>query len=489
MEHKNTLVLAYPNQKWAKFDCNTNWNLNPSLLCLLGAMVEDDVNVEIVDAQFYDMSIDAFVDRIEQIDPRYIGLSILSTEYKETLHTAVAALRARLPDLVIIAGGVHVTIEYRDVMSDPGIDYAVIGDGEYVLRGLIRHLNGDGPLPEVGLVYRRGAELVIQPKSVVDDLDALPMPNYDLVRMEEYIQVGPRIGPLRPPEIPYARVVITRGCPVGCSFCQVEEISGKKVRAPSAKKVIDELIYLRDRYGIKSFMLDDDNIVIKKKFFKAVLREAIERELGLSFIVGAFAIFAIDDEMLDLMVEAGCVGINVAIETGNQRVMNDIVLKPIKLETVPPLIAKIRARGLFVISNFIIGFPGETWGEIRETIDFATHCGADYVKFFVAVPLKGTKLWEMATAARAQDGPAKDFEVEWRFSQISTDEWTAQDISILRAYEWDRVNFATPEKRRRVAEIWGLSEDEMRALRKQTRDAVTGANFGAAMARNPPLPA
>ena len=488
MDTKKTLVLAYPNQKWAKFDFHTNWNLNPSLLCLLGAMVQDDVNVVIVDAQFYDLTVDQFVERVAEANPSFIGLSILSTEYKDTLHIAAKALKQRLPDSLIIAGGVHVTIEYRDVMRDTNINYAVIGNGEFVLRDLLRHLQFGAPMPRTGLAYRDKSNLVVQEKAVVEDLDSLPMPNYDLVRMEDYIFEGPRAGPLRPPAFPYVRIIITRGCPVGCSFCQVEEISGKKVRAPSPERVVDELMYLRDRYGIRSFMLDDDNIVIKKKFFKELLHQMIARKLGLKFIIGAFAIFALDDEMLDLMVRAGCVGINVAIESGNQRVMNEIVLKPIKLETVSLQISKVRDAGLFVIANFIVGFPGETWSEIRETITYAEHCGADYVKFFVAVPLKGTKLWDMAANIGAIDRDGTDCVVDWRFSQISSNEWTAQDISVLRAYEWDRINFETPEKRKRVSEIWGLSEEEMREIRKKTRDAVTSANFGERLPANPPLP-
>ena len=470
----NTLVLAYPNQAWLKDDFQTNWNLNPSTLCLLGAMVEDSVDVEIVDAQFYDMGIDEFVESVVEKSPKYIGISVLSTEYKEVLHIAAASLKERMPDLVVIAGGVHVTIEYLDVMSDQNIDYAVVGDGEYVLRDLIQCLEGgEGNFPSTGLVYRDNENLVVQERSVIEDLDSLPMPNYELVCMEDYVSTGPRTGPQSPPELPYARLVITRGCPVGCSFCQVEAISGKRVRSPSAKKVVDELILLRDRYGVKSFLIDDDNIVIKKVFFKEVLREIIQRDLGLSFIIGAFAIFKLDDEMLDLMVEAGCVGINVAIESGNQRVMDKIVLKPVKLETVPPLIQKVHDAGLWVIANFIIGFPGESWDEIRETIDFAEKCGADYVKFFIAVPLKGTKMWDMASDTGTILHAEGSGVVDWRFSQITSDEWTSDDISILRAYEWDRINFASPEKLKAMSKLWKIGEVELNALRKKTRDAVT----------------
>ena len=130
------------------------------------------------------------------------------------------------------------------------------------------------------------------------------------------------------------------------------------------------------------------------------------------------------------------------MNVANVVVMDQVVLKPINLETVPPLIKKVREAGLSVIANFIIGFPGETWAEIRETISFAENCGAEYSKFFVAVPLKGTKMWDMALEMGTMSAPFGAAHLDWRFSQITSNEWTAEDVSILRAYEWDRVNFA-----------------------------------------------
>jgi len=216
--------------------------------------------------------------------------------------------------------------------------------------------------------------------------------------------------------------------------------------------------------------------VVKKKFFKELMRQFIAKKLDLKFILSNFAIYALDDEILELIVEAGCVGINIAIESGNQRVMNDVVLKPIKLNKIPGLIQSIRDRGLFVISNFIIGFPGETWEEIRETVNFAESCGADYVKFFIAMPLKGTKMWDMARELDAFDIDESQIEINWRFGQITSTDWSANDISILRAYEWDRINFGTAERRKRMNEIWGMNDEELSKIRKATRDAVSFAD-------------
>ena len=126
---------------------------------------------------------------------------------------------------------------------------------------------------------------------------------------------------------------------------------------------------------------------------------------------------------------------------------------------------------MFVIANFIIGLPGETWEEIRQTIRFAENCNADYVKIFVAVPLIGTRMYDMAVKMGALEAIHDEVVVDWRYSQIKSEEWTAKDISILRAYEWDRINFA-PDRIGKVAEIWGISIEELRELRKKTRDSL-----------------
>jgi radical SAM superfamily enzyme YgiQ (UPF0313 family) len=136
------------------------------------------------------------------------------------------------------------------------------------------------------------------------------------------------------------------------------------------------------------------------------------------------------------------------------------------------MISKIMKRGMYCIANFIIGFPGETWDEIRETVAFAENCGADYVKFFVAVPLYGTKLYNTAVAMGAIRSNEEYPKTDWRHSQISSEEWTSEDISILRAYEWDRINFK-PEKIDAVSDLWGIGKEEINNIRKVTRNGLT----------------
>lgn len=466
------LLLVYPNQRWLKNDIVTTWNLNPYTLCLLAAMVKNDVTVKIVDAQFYDMSVADFRKSVEEYAPDYVGISVLTSEYAGILDIAAEAVKQVNPHAVVIAGGVHVTMEYQTVMQNHDVDYAIRGEGEYVLADLVRYLNGTASFPNEGIVYRENNQIIALSQAFVEDISKLPWPDYSLINLSDYLNTGPRLGPLRPPEFPYMRMIVTRGCPFGCSFCQVEVLSGRQVRARDAVDVVNEIIYYKETYGIKSVVFDDDNIIMAREFFIQMLQLLISKQVGVKFIFQSFALFLLDKDTLDLMAKAGCVGLNVSIESGNKRVLKEIVQKPSgALDKAIEVIRQIREKGLFCSASFVIGFPSETWEEIRETIRFAEICGADYIKIFVAVPLRGTKLWNYAVQHNAFIDP-DNIKVDWRFSQIKSDEWTSQDVSILRAYEWDRINFATQEKRKRVAELWGINEEELFHIRKETRDSL-----------------
>jgi radical SAM superfamily enzyme YgiQ (UPF0313 family) len=472
---KKRIVLTYPNQRWQQHDINTVWDLNPATLCLLAAMIGDVAEVKIIDCQFNNISLQEFKEQIIVFKPHYVGISVMTSEYQDTLDIVADLVKKVDASIITIAGGVHVTTKYEYVMKNPNLDYAVRGEGEYTLRTLLRYLNHQGELPSEGIVYRDKDALVVLDAARVKDLSMLPWPDYSLIDLRPYLEKGARFGPNRPPQFPAYKIVTTRGCPCGCSFCQVELISGKTVRARNPLDIVKELLWVQREYGIKSVVFEDDNLLMADggRFAKELFQLMIQEKLNVKWTGIAFAIFLLTDELLDLMADSGCKGINVAIESGNERVLRDIVEKKmVKLDMVPEMISKITERGMYCIANFIIGFPGETWDEIRETVAFAENCGADYVKFFVAVPLYGTKLYNTAVAMGAIRSNEEYPKTDWRHSQISSEEWTSEDISILRAYEWDRINFK-PEKIDAVSDLWGMGKEEINNIRKATRNGLT----------------
>ena len=105
MPDKKRLLLVYPNQRWLKTDVVTTWNLDPRLLCALGAMVIDIVNVKILDAQKYDLSRKQFKKEIEDHRPDYVGISVLTSEYGEILNIAADIVKSVDDNIIVSTTG------------------------------------------------------------------------------------------------------------------------------------------------------------------------------------------------------------------------------------------------------------------------------------------------------------------------------------------------------------------------------------------------
>ena len=469
------VALVYPNQRWLKEDMTTTWNLNPSTLCILADMIHEEVDdILIIDAQFDDLSELEFKRIIEDFSPDLVGVSILTTEYSTIGDTCIDIVKEVNEHTVVVAGGVHVTLLHEDVIKNKKIDYAIRGEGEYVFRDLIKFLNADGPLPSIGLVYvDENDKTIIQAQSLIADITQLPIPNYSYLDFEKYTMKAPRDGVDAPPLLPYARIQTSRGCPVGCTFCQVENISGKPLRNRSAENLIEELEYLIKEYGIRSVVFEDDNPFMDKKRTKKLLHLMIEKKLDLKWKATGVYLPAMDEEIFKLMSESGCLMLNVAIESGNERVLKEIIHKPLKLKTVFEKVELAHKYGLFIVANFIIGLPGESWSEMRDTFTFAEKSKIDYVKFFIANVFSGTKLYDYAVANNyIDDLTHNEYEVNWRYSRVNSDEWNAEEVTFLRIYEWDRINFSDNEKRIKIAKMMNISEDALNKIRRKTREQV-----------------
>lgn len=470
MRKINKVVLVIPNLRWHKTDF-TLWIIHPYALCLLSAMIQEEYDVAIIDANIDNLSMNEFVTAIQREKPDVVGISILTDEYSEAGHIAVKLVKDVNSNIVTVMGGVYATMSHSQIIEDQNVDYVVVGEGEYVFKELLGFLNGLNDLPQRGISYRRdGKPVVSQRAAFIQDLDALPMPAYGKVDYLKYANTIARLSVDSPRELPYARMFTSRGCPVGCIFCQVEMISGKLFRFRSAENVLNEMEWLKDRYGIKAVVFDDDNFFIKRKRARAIFEGMIRRRLSIKWNAIAVPVFLLDEETLEIMKEGGCQFIDLAIESGVQQILKQIIHKPVELDHAVKMVEKAKSLGIDVSVNFVIGFPGETWEEIRKTLQFAEMIDVDYVKIFIANPLPGTKLEVMALEGGYLVGDSSS--VDWRYGKIKTDEFTPQDLAILRAYEWDRINFCRPEKKKKVAAMMNITEEELDQIRRETRRSL-----------------
>lgn len=475
------IVLVQPNLKWIDWNWKTSWDLHPYSLCLLGAIIRDEYDVQVVDAYLEDYTEEEFKKVIADLKPDLVGITMMTNEYLGAAHTAAALVREVDESIVNVIGGVYATVSYKAIHADTNFDYICIGEGEYIFPELLSYLNGKGEFPALG-VLGRGVDEISDPVKVIrapfiQDLTSLPWPAWDLVDYNRYINDWGKVTVDHPYTYPYTRLMTSRGCPIGCSFCEVEFISGGPFRYRDVENVINELKWLQKEYGLKSFMLDDDNFFINRKRVIEFCTTLIEDKMDIEWKAHAVAVFHMSDEVIDLMARSGCTSVNVAIESGSERVLKEIIHKPVKIEKAKEMCQKIKDAGMDLIANFIIGFPTETWDEIRQTFKFAEELPLDYAKFFIATPLEGTELYDIVMESNLlmskADTSGQMIDLDWQTSNIQSEEWTIQDLTILRGYEWERINFATAEKREKLASMMNISLEELEKLRRDTFRSVS----------------
>jgi radical SAM superfamily enzyme YgiQ (UPF0313 family) len=471
---KKRIMLLYPNFNWAESINRTKWLTHPYNLGLLAATIEDKYDVNIIDANLDNLTPNDFAKVLEYHRPNVLGISLATNEYTESGLIAAKIAKESNPETKVVVGGISAISNPTPLIKNSYIDSVVVGEGEYVFKGLCDFFYEQGEFPKKGVLLKERGKITGQGRvDFIHDLDSLPLPSYNSIDFNRYTHQIQREAVDRPRDMPYARIITSRGCPFNCCFCQVGSISGKKLRLRGLEKIAEEIEWLISDYGIKALSFDDDNLTAEKQRAKDLFKIMIDRKYNLKWNDPATAIFTLDDEMLDLMKESGCQYLGVAIESGNQRVERDIVHKPINLKKAKKTIEKIKQRGIDLAVNFITGFPGETWDEIRETYKFAEEIDVDYVRLFIATPLPDTDLYRMA-----KEGGyiRKGFEFNkhlWTDGWLECNEFRHQDLKILRAYEWDRINFSSQKKIEKIAQMMNISIERLNEIRK---DSLKRAN-------------
>ncbi len=463
------VTLMYPNFKWGRGEGYTEWNIHPYNIGLLAAIIEKDYETKILDANIDHLTRESFAEYLCKTKPDILGVSVITNEYIMAGLSAAEIAKKVNHKIKTVMGGVSANSNPWPLIKNPNVDFVVVGEGEYVFQDLCNFLSGKSSHPRKGIMYKENGEIKDTGKSdLVSNLDDIPLPAYHLVDFMKYATHIQRESTDRPRAMPYARIRTSRGCPYNCCFCEVGSISGKKPRFRSLENIAKEFEWLIKDYGIKAVIFDDDNLVVNKERSKDLFKMMIEKKYNLKWNAPGMAVYKLDQEMIDLMKESGCEYLNIAIESGNQRVLKEIIRKPLNLEKAKGIMQQIKKAGIDLVVNFVIGFPGETWSEIRQTLDFAEEIDVDYVKIFVATPFPNTELFRMASEGgylREDFDPNKHL---WTDGWIETLEFRPQDLRILRAYEWDRINFTDSKKRKNIARMMDITEERLNEIRKET---------------------
>ncbi len=315
-----------------------------------------------------------------------IGISGLVSTYKYQCWLA-KELKERLPHVPLISGGGCATSVPEQLLRHAPYDILAMGEGEWTALELADALETGQPLQEVnGVVLRQGDGILRTPvRPVEENLDAFPLPAYDLFPTECYAKNKIWHFPDKS-----MNLVSSRGCPMDCHFCY--NLFGKRsYRKRGVDSLVEEVQLLKREYGVKQFAFVDDNLTINRKHLFTVC-DALAKE---NIEWGCHGrVDTVDDERLEKMAASGCRWLGFGIESGNQRIL-DAMKKRATVEQAHAAVQRCRKHKIFANATFIHGYPGEDEESARDSLRFKIE--ADIVNDgFYATPYPGTELYELA---------------------------------------------------------------------------------------------
>jgi radical SAM superfamily enzyme YgiQ (UPF0313 family) len=364
-------------------------------------------DIHLADMRLKKETPEQLVTRVLALEPDVIGLSSLSLE-KDAIHEVTRLIKERAPRVITVLGGPYATASTRTVMRDPTVDYVVVGEGEITFYELLESIRGGNePGSVAGILYRRDGQVVETPaRPTIADLDQLPLPSWDRIDMEAY---EAHRSTQRFTDGRWAVFYTSRGCPFKCTYCH--DVFGKKFRARSPEKVIEEMELLIERYGVRSFQFYDDIFNFNKARVLEICRCIREKgwKIDLQFPNGVRADM-MDAEILQAMRSAGTYRLSYAIESASPRIQKNI-RKHLKLEKMKQLIADTEEAGILVHGFFMLGFPGETREEVLSTVKFALQSRLHTAGFFLVTPFEGSPLSDAYLESAAGEFHGE----EWQF--------------------------------------------------------------------------
>jgi len=362
-----------------------------------------DLNVEI--ARHFDafgkQSLDGFLaeqlGRVKMEEaPDVVGISAIFNSNAGYLQPIASAARKTWPNVLVVAGGGFPTAMYEHALAlAPDVDAVAIGEGEKPFLGLIKAANRRKYLSSAPawMTLEKVAAGVRPSPDLVADLDDIPFLRYDLIEFDKY-QSRNRYHGEKLPDSKSVSIMTSRGCPYLCNFCASHTVHGRSIRTHSAARVIADIRRLKQDYNVNILLVEDDNFIASKQTALSILKEVAAEEMTIEFPNG-LSVMNHDGEIVDAMKAAGVKMATLAVESGSERVLREIIRKPYKnLSAVREAVALYRARGIYVRAFFIIGFPGETREEILESVRFMKETGFNWVAVMIASPIAGSDLYE-----------------------------------------------------------------------------------------------
>jgi len=293
------------------------------------------------------------------------------------------------------------------------LDFIIENEPEFTVREIAQNIKkGKKEIFKnvKGISYRKNHKIIFNGFRQPGRLDDIPIPAYDLLPMKLYHTPYNR-------KLPMTIMRSSRGCPYSCIFCLIGGFEEKRVgygsywRAHSPERVLKEIKYLVDKFGIKEINFFDAEFTIDKKRVIDICKKIIRERIDIMWNCNA-RVDGVDIKVLEWMKRAGCYAISYGVESINKKVIQ-ICKKNITSQQVERAIKLTKSVGIQPALYFMIGLPGETVGSIKENIEFAKRVSLEYdlrPQCTIATPYPGTIFYKMAKKNKWIKGGIEKFE-------------------------------------------------------------------------------
>ena len=362
-------------------------------------------------------------------NPSIIGISTLFTPAYTNMLDVAQVAKSIYPNAVITAGGGVPTNMYDEIFRDSEcFDALCYGEGEIPLLKLVEAADKKElfAIHPSWITREKVSNQQGYQHEFISNLDEIPFYDYQIINTEEY-SLSPTINTIVAfkQSSSLFHIATSRGCTHHCCYCASHTVHGRRMRYHSVERVGDDLRRIKQQYGAKLICIQDDNFMADKNRALKIIN--IAKDLGMKiFFQSGIPLYALDRKMLESIKNAGINELVLPVESGSDRVLKEIIHKPLNLSIVKRVIDDCRELGIDTDANIIIGLPGETKQDIEDTRTFLKTLDATWFRIYVATPLVGSEMFDICFQKKYLKG--NYIGCDFKRAVVETEDFTAEYI-------------------------------------------------------------
>jgi anaerobic magnesium-protoporphyrin IX monomethyl ester cyclase len=366
-----------------------NQLLPPHELIALGGICRDIENTKVllVDAIAEQLDTAGTVNQLKLASPDFI-VTLHGFECFQDDMEVLREIKAAFPNAKIILFGHYATLFPEEILRESAADILLLGEPDFVFEALIQRFLLGGDLKELeGIAYKTGQSVIVQRGDFrIPHPDLLPMPAYDLLKSEKYFE--PFLKP------PLGLIQSARGCPYNCNYCI--RSFGKRLTYRTSDQIIEEILFLKEKFGIQSLRFIDDTFTVHTKRVVEICQKMIENKINIDWTCLS-RVDTLKQEMIPWLKKAGCKRVYFGIESGSSSVL-EYLDKDVDLSEHLQVFKACSKHRIETIGFFVVGSPNETRKDFLDSIQFAINADLDYITVNKLIPYPGTPLFDKLKA-------------------------------------------------------------------------------------------